>query len=377
MATTPCLPEVVEAMLPFFADRFHNPQSFHPPGQEALEAVEEARQQVADLIGAASAKELFFTSGATESNNWALKGVAMMARRKGRHIVTSSIEHFSVLHPCRTLEGQGFEVAYLPVDRYGSIDPDAVKRALRPDTALVSVTHASNEIGTIEPIAEIARVCREARTLLHVDASNTAGTIPLNVQELGADMVTVSPHMFYGPKGIGALYCRRGLRLAPLMEGGIQEEGRRAGTENVPAIVGFGKACELARRDMAPRLEHLIPLRDRLRDGLERMERLRITGHPTDRLPHHVSCLVEHVEGESILLSLIMTSDIHAASGSACSSKAQQHSYVLEAVGVDASMGLGSLVFGIGLGNTQEEIDYLLQELPPAVARLRAMSPLG
>ena len=377
LATTPCLPEVVEAMLPYFTERFHNPQSFHPPGQEALDAVEAAREQVAGLIGASSPREVYFTSGATESNNWALKGVATMARRRGQHIVTSQIEHFSVMHPCRTLEKQGFDVTYLPVDSHGFIDPGEVKRALRRDTALVSITHASNEIGTLEPVAEVATACREAGVPLHVDAANTAGVIPVNVRELGVDMLTVSPHMFYGPKGIGALYIHRTLRLPPLLEGGTQEEGRRAGTENVPAIVGFGKASELARRDMGRRLEHLTPLRDRLRRGLERMERVRITGHPTERLPHHASCLVEQVEGEGILLSLITTSDIHAASGSACSSKALQHSYVLEAIGVDASLGLGSLVFGIGLDNSEEDVDYLLQELPPVVERLRSLSPLG
>ena len=377
MATTPCLPEVVEVMLPYFTERFHNPQSFHPPGQEALEAVEAARQQVADLIGAPTARELFFTSGATESNNWALKGMALMQRRRGQHIVTSQIEHFSVMHPCRTLEKQGFEVTYLPVDSHGFISPDDVQRALRPETALVSITHASNEIGTIEPIADVAGVCHQAGVPLHVDASNTAGIIPLNVREMGIDMLTVSPHMFYGPKGTGALYCRRALRLPPLMEGGTQEEGRRAGTENVPAIVGFGKAAELAAREMARRSAQWTPLRDRLRSGLEGMERVRVTGHPTQRLPHHVSCLVERVEGEGILLSLITSSDIHAASGSACSSKALQHSYVLEAIGFDASTGLGSLLFGIGIDNTEEEIDYLLQELPPIVERLRSLSPLG
>ena len=376
MATTPCLPEVVEAMLPYFTERSHNPQSFHPGGEEALDAVEAARQQAAVLIGA-SPKEVYFTSGATESNNWALKGVASMPRRRGGHVVTSRIEHFSVLHPCRTLEKQGFEVTWMPVDGHGFIDPDDVRRALRPDTALVSLTHASNEIGTLEPIAEVGRLCREAGVPFHVDAANTAGIIPLNVNDLNADLLTVSPHMFYGPKGVGALYCRRTLRLPPLMEGGTQEEGRRPGTENVPAIVGFGKACEIAVRDMPSRIDGFTALRDRLIRGIQALERVRVTGHLTRRLPHHVSCLVEHVEGESILLSLIMSSDIHAASGSACSSKAQQHSYVLEAIGVDASLGLGSLVFGIGLQNTEEEIDYLLQELPPIVARLRAMPPLG
>ncbi len=377
MATTPCLPDVVQAMLPYFTERFHNPQSFHPPGQEALDAVEEARRQVANLIGALSPAEVFFTSGATESNNWALKAMTTMSRRRGQHIVTSQIEHFSVMHPCRTLSKQGFEVTYIQVDQHGFIDPSELRRALRADTALVSITHASAEIGSIEPIAEIATACREANVPLHVDAANTAGVIPLNVRDLGVDLLTISPHMFYGPKGVGALYSRRGVRLPPLLEGGTQEEGRRAGTENVPAIVGFGKAAEIAASQMTSRNKHTVSLRDRLRAGLENMQRVRITGHPTDRLPHHMSCLVEQIEGESILLSLATTADIHAASGSACSSKALQHSYVLEAIGIDASMGMGSLLFGIGIDNTAEEIDYLLRELPPVVERLRSLSPLG
>lgn len=376
LATTPCLPEVVEAMLPYFTERFHNAQSSHPGGEQALAAVETAREQVAALIGA-SPRDVLFTSGATESNNWALKSIAGAPRRRGQHIITSSIEHFSVLHPCRTLEKQGFEVTYLPVDNQGFIDPDSLSKALRSDTALVSVNQASNEIGTLEPVAEIGKICRGAAVPFHVDAANTVGNIPMDVRELGADMLTISSHMFYGPKGVGALYCRRGLRLAPLLEGGTQEEGRRAGTENVPAIVGFGKAAELAKRDMPKRIAHTTHLRDRLIAGLQAMPRVRVTGHPMLRLPHHVSCLVDNVEGEGILLSLIMDANIHAASGSACSSKAQQHSYVLEALGIDASMGLGSLLFGLGIDTTEADIDHLLKSLPPIVGRLRALSPLS
>ena len=376
MATTPCLPEVVEAMLPYFSQRFFNAQSNHTGGEEAMAVVEAARGQVAALIGA-TPHEVLFTSGATESNNWALKGMASLPRRRGQHIVTSQIEHFSVMHPCRTLERQGFEVTRLPVDAQGVIDPDSVRKALRPNTALVSLVHASSEIGTIEPMAEIGRACREAGVPLHVDAANTAGNVPVDVRLLEADLLTVSPHMFYGPKGIGALYCRRGLRLPPLMEGGTQEEGRRPGTENVPAIVGFGRACELAMRDMAKRTAYTKLLRDRLMAGLSRMGRIRITGHPTQRLPHHVSCLVDNLEGESILLSLVMDANILASSGSACSSKAEQPSYVLEALGIDAAMGLGSLLFGLGIDNTVEEIDFLMEQLPAIIGRLRSLSPLG
>ncbi len=377
LATTPCLPEVVEAMLPFFTQRFHNPQSDHPPGEEAMSAVEDARREVASLIGAGSPRDVFFTSGATESNNWVLKGVAQMPRRRGTHIITSEIEHFSVLHPCRSLERQGFEVTYLPVDHDGVIDPDGVARALRPDTALVSVTHANNEIGAIEPVAEVARVCREAGALLHVDASNTAGVIPVDARALGVDLMTVSPHMFYGPKGIGALYCRRGVRLPPLLEGGAQEEGRRAGTENVPAIVGFGCAARIAAQEMPGRLAHLVPLRDALRRGLEGLEGVHVTGHPTQRLPGHMSCVIDHVESESLLLSLAMGPGIFAASGSACSARALKHSYVLEAIGIGAELGSGSLVFGLGIGTRQEEIDLILHELPIAIERLRSLSPFA
>jgi cysteine desulfurase len=367
---------VVEAMLPYFSERFQNAQSAHPGGEEAMEAVERARAQAAGLVGAEPG-EVFFTSGATESNNWALKGVAAMPRRRGAHIVASQIEHFSVMHPLRTLERQGFQVTHVPVDGQGMIDPDSVRKALRPDTCLVSLVHANAEIGTIEPLAAVGAVCREAGLPLHVDAANTAGTIPVSMKDLGADLLTVSPHMFYGPKGIGALIVRRGLRLPPLMEGGTQEGGRRPGTENVPAIVGFGVAAEAAWRDLGRRTTHLSALRNRLIEGLQGMGRIRVTGHPTQRLPHHVSCLVDNLEGESILLSLVMDADIHAASGSACSSKAQQHSYVLEAMGIDATMGMGSLLFGMGIGTSADDLDALLDALPAIVGRLRALSPLG
>jgi len=376
MATTPCLPEVVEAMLPFFSERFHNAQSVHPGGEDALAAVEEARRSVAALIGA-SPGEVLFTSGATESNNWALKGVLGMPRARGKHIITSQIEHFSVMHPCRTLERQGSEVTRLPVDGAGLIDPDSLRKALRPDTALVSLVHASAEIGTIEPLAEAGGICREAGVPFHIDAANTAGHIPLSVRDLQADLLTVSAHMFYGPKGAGALYCRRGLRLPPLMEGGTQEGGRRPGTENVAGIAGFGKAAELALRDMPQRMAHATHLRDKLIQGLLDMPRVRVTGHLRQRLPQHASCLVDNIEGEGILLALVMDADIQAASGSACGAKAQQHSYVLEAMGIDASMGMGSLLFGIGVDNTEDDIDALLAALPSIVQRLRALSPLG
>ena len=376
VASTPCLPEVVEAMLPYFTERFHNPQSVHSLGEAALAAVETGREHVASLIGAASPREVLFTSGATESNNWALQGVARMPRRRGIHIVTSRIEHVSVLNPCHALERQGFEVTYLPVDGDGLLDPDALRQAIRNDTALVSLTHASNEIGTIEPLAEAGAVCREAGVSFHVDASNTAGIVPLSVDELSADLLTLSPHMFYGPKGVGALYVKRGLRLPPLLEGGTQEEGRHAGTENVPAIVGAGVAAGLAVRDMDRRTRHYVSLRDALLEGMATNPGLRITGHPARRLPHHASCVVDRVEGESLLLSLSLGSNVFAASGSACSARAAEHSYVLEAIGIDEGRGSGSLVFSVGLDTTPADVDYVLGELPQAIAQLQSLSPL-
>ncbi len=377
MATTPCLPEVVEAMLPYFTERFHNPQSAHPPGEEALAAVDTAREQVAAMIGVATPRDVTFTSGATESNNWAVKGVATMARSRGRHLITSRIEHVSVLEPCRALERGGFEVTYLDVDEHGFIDPDDVRRAIRSDTALVTVTHASGELGTIEPIADIGRVCREARVPFHVDASNTAGFVNLDVAELGADLLTLSPHMFYGPKGVGVLYSDRRVRPTPLMEGGSQEDGRRPGTESVPLIVGMGEACALAQRDLRQRVEGLVPLQDRLLDALEGLQGVRITGHRTQRLPHQASCLIDHVDGESVLLSLIVGSNLYAASGSACSSRSGQPSHVLEAIGLGPDVSTGALVFGLGIDTTLEEVDYLLRELPPTIERLRALSPFA
>ncbi|MCH8192299.1 MAG: cysteine desulfurase [Chloroflexi bacterium] len=376
-ATTPCLPEVVEAMLPFFTERFHNPQSDHPSGEEAMDAVEEARREVAALIGAASPREIIFTSGATESNNWALRGIAGSPRRRGRHFVTSQIEHFSVTQPMKSLEQQGFEVTYVPVDADGVVDPASVAGALRDDTALVSMIHASNEIGVIEPLAEVGRICRDAGAPFHVDASNTVGTIPFDVRTINADLVTVSPHLFYGPKGVGALYCRRGVRVAPLLEGGVQEDGRRAGTENVPAIVGFGRACAIAAREMEARMGRLVPLRDALLDGVRDLEGVRVTGHLTQRLPNHVSCVVDHVESESLLLALAMGPAIFAASGTACSGREKKQSPVLEAIGIGAGLDSGSLVFGLGIDTTAEDVARILRELPKAIAQLRALSPLA
>ncbi len=374
-ATTPVHPGVVEAMLPYFTDLFGNPQSLHFVGQEARRGLEEARAKVARLINA-EPEEIFFTSSGTEANNMAVKGVAWARRKKGNHIVISAVEHSSVMNSARAMERLGFKVTEVKVDSHGLVDPDAVRAAITPETVLVSMTHASNEIGTIEPIAEIARVTKEMGVPLHTDAVQTVGQIPVDVREMGVDLLSLAGHQFYGPKGTGALLIRRGVRITPFIDGGIQEEGRRAGTEDVPALVGLGRAAELAQEEMSSRSAHLIPLRDRLIKGLqEGVERLRLNGHPTKRLPNNVNVSVEYIEGEGLLLHL-NDLGIAASSGSACSSGAGKASHVLMAIGVPPEVAQGTLLFTLGIYNQEEDIDYLLQELPPVVERLRVMSPL-
>lgn len=377
IATTPCAPEVVEGMIPYLRESFHNPQSIYPPAEEAWEAVEAARVSVGALIGAAPG-EISFTSGATESNNWAIKALLEPVRiPKGlSYLVTSAVEHVSVLAPCRTLERAGFELNVVGVDGNGTFDLDQVRAAVCEGTALVSMTLASNEIGTIEPIAEVSAICREQGVLLHVDASNAVGMIPVDVVELGVSLMTISGHMFGGPKGAGALYLKRGLRWPSFLEGGSQESGRRAGTENVPAIVGFGIAAEMARSRMPEWLAKVIPLRDRIMYGVESISGVCPTGHRTERLPHHASCVVDHVEAESLLLELVMNSSIYAASGTACSGRQETDSHVLQAIGLGEAMRSGSLVTSVSEATTESEIDYFLSKLPVAIERLRALSPL-
>ena len=375
VATTPVLPEVLEAMLPYFRQAFGNPQSLHLWGDEAREAVERARQQVAMLINGA-AEEIIFTSSGTEANNLAIKGLAQGQVGKGKHIMVSAIEHFSVLHAVRTLEKAGFEVTVVPVDKYGLVDPDDVVRSLRKDTVLVSVMHANGEVGTIEPIAEIAKKVKEAGVLFHTDAIASTGNIPVDVKELGVDALSLAGNQFYGPKGAAALWVRRGLRLIPLMDGGVQEGGRRPGTENVPAIVGLGKAAELAKNAISERSQRLQQLRDRLIKGvLSSIEHVILTGHPEQRLPHHTSFCIQFIEGEAMLM-LLSNEGIAASSGSACTSRALKASHVLIAMGIPHEIAQGSLLFSLGLENSDEDIDYVLQKLPPIVARLRQMSPL-
>lgn len=374
-ATTPTHPEVVKTMLPYFTDVFGNPSSIYSYGQEAKGAIEGARTKVADLIGARD-EEIVFTSGGTEADNFALKGVAFANELKGNHIITTSIEHHAVLETGKFLERRGFNVTYLPVDEYGLVDPDDVSRAITDKTILISVMQANNEIGTIEPIAEIAKIAREEEIYFHSDAVQTVGHIPVNVNELGVDLLSMSAHKFYGPKGVGALYVRKGTKLTPFMHGGEQEKRRRAGTENVPGIVGFGKAAELAQQDMNQEAERLTSLRDKLITGLlERIDHIRLNGHPIVRLPHNVNISVDYVEGESMVLNLDLEG-ICASTGSACSSSSLEPSHVLLAIGLSHEQAHGSLRFTLGKWTTGEEIEQVLDVLPKIVTKLRAMSPL-
>jgi len=374
-ATTPLLPEVREAMMPYLGDIFGNPSSLHDWGDGAREAIEAARDQVAQLIGA-NTDEMIFTGSGTESNNLAIKGLALAQQNKGKHVVVSAIEHFSVLHSARTLAKWGFEVSEVPVNKYGVVDPDDVRRNLRNDTILVSIMHANGEVGTIEPIKEIAVVTRERKIPFHIDAVATAGTIPVNVSELDVDALSLAGNQFYGPKGVGALWVRKGVRIIPLLDGGIQEGGKRAGTENVLAIVGLGKAAELAKAHITERIEQLIPLRDRLLKELsDRIEHVVVTGHPHNRLPGHASFCVEFIEGESMLM-LLNSKGIAVSSGSACTSRALKASHVLIAMGLSHEIAQGSILFTLGIDNTNQDIDYVLEVMPSIVDRLRDMSPL-
>ena len=374
-ATTPTHPEVVKAMLPYFTDAFGNPSSIYSYGQEAKGAVEEARTKVAELIGARS-EEIVFTSGGTEADNFALKGVAYANEDKGNHIITTSIEHPAVLEVGKFLEKRGFKITCLPVDRYGLVEPDDVRKAITGKTILISVMHANNEVGTIEPVAEIGRIAGEAGICFHSDAVQTVGHIPVNVDKLKVDLLSISAHKLYGPKGVGALYVRKGTKLVSLMHGGEQEKRRRAGTENVPSIVGLGKAVELAGQAMGKEAERLAYLRDRLIEGLgEKIDHIRLNGHPTRRLPNNVNVSVDFVEGESMLLNLDLEG-ICASTGSACSSANLEPSHVLLALGLAPEQAHGSLRFTFGRENTEADAVRVVEVLPGIVARLRAMSPL-
>lgn len=375
IAATPVDSRVVEAMLPYLREKYGNPQSLHSTGQEALTAMEEARSRVARLIGAEE-NEIFFTSCGSEANNLAIKGLALARRDKGRHVVLSAVEHQSVLQAAKSLEKFGLSATLVPVDRDGLVNPEDVKRGLKKETVLVSVILASSEVGTIEPLAEIARVCRSAGVPLHTDAVAAAGNIPLDVKELGIDALSLASDQFYGPKGSGALFLKNGTRILPLIDGGIQEGGRRSGTENVAGIIGLGKAAELALANLSERADRMRSLRDRLIERFpQKVDRVYLTGHREKRLPHHASFCVEFIEGEAMLLNLDMKG-IAASSGSACTSRALKASHVLLAMGIDHALAQGSLVFSLIDRTTAEEIDYLLDVFPPIIDRLRRMSPL-
>ncbi|MBA7603480.1 Cysteine desulfurase IscS [subsurface metagenome] len=374
-ATTPTHPEVVKAMLPYFTEVFGNPSGIYAYGQEAKGAIEEARSKVADLIGARD-EEIVFASGGTEADNFALKGVAFANQNKGNHIITSSIEHHAVMETGKFLEGRGFRVTYLPVDGYGLVNPDDVRKAVTDKTILISVMHANNEVGTMEPITEIGKIAKETGIYFHTDAVQTVGHIPVNVNELGVDLLSMSAHKLYGPKGVGALYIRKGTKLVSHMHGGGQERERRASTENVPGIVGFGRAAELAQREMSEEAKRLAYLRDQLIKGLqERIDHIRLNGHPLRRLPNNVNVSVDFVEGESMCLNLDLEG-ICASTGSACSSASLESSHVLLAMGLPPEQARGSLRLTLGKWTTEEEIARVLEVLPRIVTRLRAMSPL-
>lgn len=374
-ATTATDPEVVEAMLPWFSAGYGNPSSLYRIARESRAVVEEARAKVAAALIARS-DEIYFTSGGTESDNWAIKGVAYANRKKGDHIITSAIEHHAVLHTCEYLEKQGFSVTYLPVDEYGQIRIDDLKAAITDKTILVTIMYANNEIGTIEPIAEIGRVCREKGVLFHTDAVQAIGSVPIDVDAMKIDLLSLSAHKLYGPKGIGALFIRKGVKIDNLLHGGGQEHRRRAGTENIAGIVGLGCAIEKAVSTMNERTARVSALRDRLCTAiLEQIPNTRLNGHPTSRLPGNINISFDFIEGESMLL-LLDHYGICASTGSACTSGSLEPSHVLLATGLPAETAHGSLRLTLGTENTDEDVDYVLEHLHKVVTRLREMSPL-
>ena len=375
-ATTAVSPEVLTAMLPYFTECYGNPSSIHSTGRDAHKAVDAARRQVAAAINA-DPSEIYFTAGGSESDNWAIKGTAFAKRDKGNHIITTAIEHHAVLHTCQWLEKQGFEVTYLPVDENGLVSVEDVEKAITDKTILISVMAANTEIGTIEPIAEIGALARSRGILFHTDAVQAVGAIPLDVKAMNIDMLSMSGHKFHGPKGIGALYIRKGVRLDTLIAGGAQERGKRAGTENLPGIVGIGKAIEIATRDMEANAARMTALRDKLIHGiLESIPDVRLNGHPTRRLPNNVNVSVRYIEGEALLLRLDLAG-IAGSSGSACTSGSLDPSHVLLAIGLPHEIAHGSLRLTLGTDTTEADIDEVLDKLPGIVKNLRDMSVLN
>lgn len=375
--TTPVRDEVLDEMIPYFSKKFGNPSSIYSYGRDAKSALECSRERIAQLVGA-KPSEIYFTGGGTESDNWAIRGVAYATKPGKNHIITSSIEHHAVLHTCQDLERQGYKITYLPVDEYGMVNTNDLEKAITDKTLLVTIMHANNEIGTIEPIKELVKTVKNINKdiYFHTDAVQTVGKIPVDVDDLGIDLLSISSHKIYGPKGIGALYIRKGTRIKSILTGGAQESQKRAGTENVPGIVGFGKAAELARIELKEQHKQLSFLRDKLINGIiKTIPYSRLNGHPTKRLPNNVNMCFEFIEGESMLLNLDIKG-ICASSGSACTSGSLEPSHVLLAIGLPHEIAHGSLRLTLGRDNTEEEVDYILDVLPEIVLKLRQMSPL-
>jgi len=375
-AGMPVDPRIFEAMKPYFMENYGNPSSSHSFGASAKNVLMESREKVARLIGAERPKEVIFTSGGTESNNLAIKGVAYRNKDKGNHIITTTIEHISVINICKHLQKQGFEITYIPVDKQGMVDPERLKDAITDKTILISVMYANGEIGTIQPIREIGKIAHENQIYFHVDAVAAAGKVPINVEEENIDFLSISSNDMYGPKGMGALYIKKGTRIQPVIQGGGQERGLRSGTENILGIVGMGKAAEIAQKEMEGEGKRLSQLRNKLIKGvLDTIKRSYLNGHPTKRLPNNANLRFSYIEGESLILGLDMLG-IQVSSGSACTSKTLEPSHVLLAIGLAHEEAHGSLVFTLGKQNSEEDVDYVLEVLPGVVKRLRAMSPL-
>lgn len=374
-ATTPVKEEVLEEMLPFFNVNFGNPSSIYCIGRQGKGALDIARDKVAKTLNARS-DEIFFTGGGSEADNWAIKGVAFANKDKGNHIITTKIEHHAILHTCEYLEKEGFEVTYLDVDEYGLVNVEDLKNAIKDNTIIISIMYANNEIGTIQPIKEFAQIAKEKGLIFHTDAVQAYGNKIIDVKDLGVDLLSISAHKVYGPKGVGALYIKKGTKIHQLIHGGAQEKRRRAGTENIPGIVGFGKAAELAYENIDEKINRLTKMRDRLIEQImAKIPYTKLNGHPTERLPGNVNISFEFIEGESLLLSLDMV-NIAASSGSACTSGSLDPSHVLMAIGLSHEIAHGSLRLTMGDFTTEEEVDYVLEKLPPIVDRLRQMSPL-
>jgi cysteine desulfurase len=374
-ATTPVHPEVFEAMLPYYKDKFGNASSIHSFGREAKVALEESREKVAKFINT-SPQEIYFTSGGTESDNLAIKGTAFANRKKGKHIITSKIEHHAVLESCKFLEKEGFEITYLPVDKYGFVDPDDLKKALRKDTILVSIMHVNNEVGTIQPLEELCKITKEKGAYFHTDAVQSVGKMPVDVQKLDVDMLSMSGHKIYGPKGVGAIYIKKGTRMTSWSHGGSHERSRRAGTENVPGIVGLAKTVEIARRDMEQQSQQMKNLTEAFYQKVTHaIPDVILNGHLEKRIPNTLNLSFKAVEGESIILSLDLKG-VAVASGSACTSGTLEPSHVLSAMGISPEIAQGAIRFSFGRENTMEDVEYIVGILPEIVSRLRAMSPL-